>query len=194
MTLPTPTRTSWRCSGPGTKRRYPGSWSSGHRPCSGWRGRSWTARNPPDVVQEAWLGMLSGLARFEGRSSLRTWTFTILVNRARTRGAREARTLPRAPLEDGTEEQAWPWFCVASDITPERAVLSREILLQLDRAISGTAGPAAPGGDHARDQRHVSRGGLRGAGDLGGQPAGPAASRPGRPARRPDRVLPWLRW
>src|SRR6266705_4413715 len=47
-----------------------------------------------DVFQEAWLGMLSGLARFEGRSSLRTWTFSILVNRARTRGAREARTLP----------------------------------------------------------------------------------------------------
>ena len=95
-----------------------------------------SAQSAEDVVQEAWLGMLSGLARFEGRSSLRTWTFTILVNRARTRGAREARTLPRAPLEDGTEEQAWPWFCVASDITPERAVLSREILLQLDRAIS----------------------------------------------------------
>src|ERR1700750_356594 len=89
-----------------------------------------------DVVQDTWLGMLSGLARFEGRSSLRTWAFTILVNRARTRGAREARTLPRSPLEDGTEEPAQPWFCVATDITPERAVLSREILLQLDRAIS----------------------------------------------------------
>ncbi len=49
-----------------------------------------------DVVQDAWLGMLSGLAKFEGRSSLRTWTFSILVNRARTRGAREARTLPRS--------------------------------------------------------------------------------------------------
>ena len=35
-----------------------------------------------DVVQEAWLGTLSGLAKFEGRSSLRTWTFSILVNRA----------------------------------------------------------------------------------------------------------------
>jgi RNA polymerase sigma-70 factor (ECF subfamily) len=95
-----------------------------------------SAQSAEDVVQEAWLGMLSGLARFEGRSSLRTWTFTILVNRARTRGAREARTLPRSPLEDGTEEPALPWFCVATDITPERAVLSREILLQLDRAIS----------------------------------------------------------
>ena len=90
-----------------------------------------------DVVQEAWLGMLSGLARFEGRSSLRTWTFTILVNRARTRGAREARTLPRSPLEDGTEEPTRAWFSLAQrDNTPESAVLSREILLQLDRAIS----------------------------------------------------------
>ena len=95
-----------------------------------------SAQSAEDVVQEAWLGMLNGLARFEGRSSLRTWTFTILVNRARTRGAREARTLPRSPLEDGTEEQARPWFCVATDITPESAVLSSEILIQLDRAIS----------------------------------------------------------
>jgi RNA polymerase sigma-70 factor (ECF subfamily) len=95
-----------------------------------------SAQSAEDVVQEAWLGMLSGLARFEGRSSLRTWTFTILVNRARTRGAREARTLPRSPLEDGTEEPAQPWFCVATDVTPESAVLSSEILIQLDRAIS----------------------------------------------------------
>ncbi len=39
-----------------------------------------------DAVQDAWLGVVHGLARFEGRSSLRTWVFTILVNRARTRG------------------------------------------------------------------------------------------------------------
>ena len=93
-----------------------------------------------DVVQEAWLGMLGGLARFEGRSSLRTWTFTILVNRARTRGVREARTLPRSPLEDGADEQDRSWFSLAApshrDITPESAVLSKETLLQLDRAVS----------------------------------------------------------
>src|SRR5271165_3165727 len=59
-----------------------------------------------DVVQDAWLGMLSGLAKFEGRSSLRTWTLAILVNRARTRGAREARTLPQSPLATGDEPAA----------------------------------------------------------------------------------------
>jgi RNA polymerase sigma-70 factor, ECF subfamily len=99
-----------------------------------------TPQSAEDVVQEAWLGMLSGLARFEGRSSLRTWTFTILVNRARTRGAREARTLPRSPLEDGADEPARSWLSLAApshwDITPESAVLSKEILLQFDRALS----------------------------------------------------------
>ncbi|HUA40137.1 MAG TPA: sigma-70 family RNA polymerase sigma factor [Streptosporangiaceae bacterium] len=45
-----------------------------------------------EVVQEAWLGFLSGLSRFEGRSSVRTWLFRILINRARTAGIRERRT------------------------------------------------------------------------------------------------------
>jgi RNA polymerase sigma-70 factor (ECF subfamily) len=44
-----------------------------------------------EVVQEAWLGVLTGLASFEGRSSLKTWVLRILVNRAKTRGEREAR-------------------------------------------------------------------------------------------------------
>jgi RNA polymerase sigma-70 factor, ECF subfamily len=51
-----------------------------------------------EVVQETWLGVLNGIDRFEGRSSLRTWIFRILVNRARTRGVRERRTVPFATL------------------------------------------------------------------------------------------------
>jgi RNA polymerase sigma-70 factor (ECF subfamily) len=48
-----------------------------------------------DDITDTDADLVAQLAAFEGRSSLRTWTFTILVNRARTRGAREARTLPR---------------------------------------------------------------------------------------------------
>ena len=44
-----------------------------------------------DVVQETWLAVLRGLDRFEGRSSLKTWVFTILTNHAKTRGQRENR-------------------------------------------------------------------------------------------------------
>src|SRR6476620_8622852 len=52
-----------------------------------------TGQSAEDAVQDAWLGMLSGLDRFEGRASLRTWTFSILINRAKSRGVRESRTV-----------------------------------------------------------------------------------------------------
>jgi RNA polymerase sigma-70 factor (ECF subfamily) len=51
-----------------------------------------------EVVQETWLGALRGLDRFEGRSSLKTWLFSILTNRARTRAARDGRTIPFSAL------------------------------------------------------------------------------------------------
>jgi RNA polymerase sigma-70 factor (ECF subfamily) len=47
-----------------------------------------------EVAQETWVAFLKGLDRFEGRSSLKTWLFTILTNRARTRATREARYVP----------------------------------------------------------------------------------------------------
>jgi RNA polymerase sigma-70 factor (ECF subfamily) len=51
-----------------------------------------------DVAQEAWLGLLQGLDSFEGRSSLRTYLFRIVMNLARTRGVREARSAPFSSL------------------------------------------------------------------------------------------------
>jgi RNA polymerase sigma-70 factor (ECF subfamily) len=52
-----------------------------------------------EVVQETWLGVIRGLSGFEGRSSLKTWIFKILANRAQTRGEREARSIPFSSLK-----------------------------------------------------------------------------------------------
>jgi RNA polymerase sigma-70 factor (ECF subfamily) len=52
-----------------------------------------------EVVQEAWLGVVKGLERFEGRSTLKTWIFRIVANTAKTRAERESRTVPFSDLE-----------------------------------------------------------------------------------------------
>jgi RNA polymerase sigma-70 factor, ECF subfamily len=52
-----------------------------------------------EVVQDTWLAVIKGLDGFEGRSSFKTWVFAILANRARTRGARESRSVPFSSLE-----------------------------------------------------------------------------------------------
>jgi RNA polymerase sigma-70 factor, ECF subfamily len=85
------------------------------------RGFVSTDASAQEVVQDAWLGVIKGLATFEGRSSLRTWIFRILVNIAKTRGVREHRTTPFASLgpEDtgptvdpsrfrGLDDPEWP--------------------------------------------------------------------------------------
>jgi RNA polymerase sigma-70 factor (ECF subfamily) len=59
-----------------------------------------------EVVQEAWLGVLKGLDRFEGRSSLATWILRIVVNIAITRGGREARSIPYASMAGEGDEHA----------------------------------------------------------------------------------------
>jgi RNA polymerase sigma-70 factor, ECF subfamily len=44
-----------------------------------------------EVIQETWIGVLRGLDRFEARSSLKTWIFAILTNRAKTYAQREGK-------------------------------------------------------------------------------------------------------
>lgn len=104
-----------------------------------------------DVVQEAWLGVLNGLERFEGRSSLKTWIFRIVANIAKTRGERERRSVPFSALaseqsagQDPAVEPerfdasgAWsappaPWEDV-----PEDHLLSNETLAKIREAIDG---------------------------------------------------------
>jgi RNA polymerase sigma-70 factor (ECF subfamily) len=60
-----------------------------------------TDASAEEVVQDAWLGVLHGIDSFEGRSSLRTWTFRILTNIAKTRGVRDGRSVPLSSLDDG---------------------------------------------------------------------------------------------
>jgi RNA polymerase sigma-70 factor (ECF subfamily) len=102
-----------------------------------------------EVAQEAWTGLLEGLARFEGRSSLKTWLFRILINRARTRGVREARTVPFSALESSedagsepdpgafTRRGGWASPPVRWDNdTPETLLLRAEVRACLDKAIA----------------------------------------------------------
>jgi RNA polymerase sigma-70 factor (ECF subfamily) len=63
-----------------------------------------------EVAQEAWLGVIKGIDRFEGRSALSTWIFRIVANIARTRGERERRTAPPA----AGHAEHWP------SVSPDR--------------------------------------------------------------------------
>src|SRR4051794_22856718 len=61
-----------------------------------------------EVVQDTWIAVIDGIDRFEGRSSLRTWIYRILLNIARTRGRRARGTRPfsyfRRRAEEGGDE------------------------------------------------------------------------------------------
>jgi RNA polymerase sigma-70 factor, ECF subfamily len=105
-----------------------------------------------DVVQETWVAVVRGLERFEGRSSFKTWLFRILVNRAKTRGVREHRSIPFASVsgssdEDGdegptvdparfTSEGAWTSAPADWRDDPETALDSAEALRVAREAIA----------------------------------------------------------
>jgi RNA polymerase sigma-70 factor (ECF subfamily) len=61
-----------------------------------------------EVAQETWLAVLGGIGGFEGRASLRTWLFRILVNRAKTRGQRERRSVPFSSVAEADEPAVDP--------------------------------------------------------------------------------------
>src|SRR5256885_4910513 len=99
-----------------------------------------------EVVQETWIAVLRGIDRFEGRSSLKTWIFRILMNTAKTRAQREARSIPFSAAAGGDEPTVDPdrflgpdhrfhggWSLGPSDWpTPEEELLSgetREVIL-----------------------------------------------------------------
>jgi len=104
-----------------------------------------------EVAQETWLGVLNGLDRFEGRSSLKTWIFRILSNIAKTRAVRDGRTLPFSALQDpgrvpeaavdadrflDPEHPRWPGhWAVKPAPWPEDALLTAETRERLAEAI-----------------------------------------------------------
>ena len=107
-----------------------------------------------DVVQEAWMGVITGISRFEGRSSLRSWAFSILINRAKSRWVRDARLLPSAdltgsppsgptvdPVRFRGPDDAYPGHWTSTGAPrpwdqPESGVLTHEVAQHLERALS----------------------------------------------------------
>ena len=107
-----------------------------------------------DVVQETWLAVIRGLERFEGRSSLKTWIFSILINVARTRAKRERRTIAFSSLSEIEspvdrlaaaaerfldDRHAWMSPPRRWKQTPEDRLLSREAVTLIRKALLSMA-------------------------------------------------------
>lgn len=106
-----------------------------------------------EVVQNTWIAVIEGLKNYEGRSTLRSWIFAILINKAKDRGVRESRHINFSALESADDNQedavdparfhaagelagAWalppqPW----NEQTPERLLASKQALEAMSRAI-----------------------------------------------------------
>src|SRR5450631_4257029 len=94
-----------------------------------------------EVVQDSWLAVCTGVGRFEGRSSVVTWIFSIVMNRARTRVSREGRLVGLGALLEGTSptERGVPLTDFKPDghwaemprlwdeLNPERIVAGRQL-------------------------------------------------------------------
>jgi RNA polymerase sigma-70 factor (ECF subfamily) len=108
-----------------------------------------------EAVQETWIGVLKGLRRFEGRSSLKTWIFSILMNQAKTIAQREGRYIQfewdeegdfepvvapeRFQTSDSEDPDHWKatWMPDSWDAIPEDILLSRETRRYIQQAIDG---------------------------------------------------------
>ena len=65
-----------------------------------------SAASAEDVAQDTWIAVIKGVEKFEGRSSFKTWLLRICVNRARTSGVKEHRSIPVDPNESGPSVSA----------------------------------------------------------------------------------------
>ena len=71
-----------------------------------------------DAAQETWIALITGIERFEGRASLRTWLFQVCANRARRIGVREHRVVPvdhiDSAVDAATTAPSGVWTTAAS--------------------------------------------------------------------------------
>ena len=105
-----------------------------------------------EVTQDTWLAVVRGIERFEGRSTLKTWLFHILLNRARSTVGRELRAgQPERQMIDERFDRsgAWitppePWADRADDriVAEDLAARVQELLPQLPESQSASRGPA----------------------------------------------------
>jgi RNA polymerase sigma-70 factor, ECF subfamily len=105
-----------------------------------------------EIVQETWMAVVTGLDRFEGRSALGTWIFSILTNQAKTHSARERRAVPFSsaggsdpgepavdPDRFQRDDEAWPGHWATPPRPwqkPERRLLSLEARDHLKAALA----------------------------------------------------------
>jgi len=98
-----------------------------------------------EVVQETWLAVIRGLDRFEGRSSLHTWMFGILINQARTRATQDSRCVPFSAMADNGQptvestafgaDGRWRSTPRRIELDPEKHLVNVELRARLLQAV-----------------------------------------------------------